>query len=110
MAGVAVRNAPAASRRRWLRAAGRAVPLLALLLAAGCAALGRAGGDWREARRDSSGQAPDAAVTREAVLQVYAARTVGWRGVLAVHTWVTLKPTASPSYTRYPGEIGRAHL
>ena len=101
MAGVAARSAPAAPRGRGLRAAGLAVPLLALLLAAGCAALGRAGGDWREARRDSSGQAPDAAVTREAVLQVYAARTVGWRGVLAVHTWVALKPSAAPSYTRY---------
>ncbi|MBI3106799.1 MAG: DUF3750 domain-containing protein [Candidatus Rokubacteria bacterium] len=57
-----------------MRAAGLALPLLALLLAAGCAALERAGGDWREARRDASGQAPDAAATREAVLQVYAAR------------------------------------
>jgi hypothetical protein len=35
------------------------------------------------------------------VLQVYAARTVGWRGVLAVHTWIAVKPAAAPAYTRY---------
>jgi hypothetical protein len=35
------------------------------------------------------------------VLQVYGARTVGWRGVLAVHTWIALKPTGAASYTRY---------
>lgn len=57
--------------------------------------------DWRSARRDSSGQAPDAATTPEAVVQVYAARTVGWRGALAVHTWITVKPGNSAHYTRY---------
>jgi hypothetical protein len=35
------------------------------------------------------------------VLQVYGARTVGWRGVLAVHTWIALKPAGASSYTRY---------
>ncbi len=32
---------------------------------------------------------------------MYAARTVGWRGVLAVHTWIALKPSGAASYTRY---------
>src|SRR3970040_1966303 len=69
--------------------------LLVLLLgaAAGCAALGRAGENWRDLRRDSSGQAPDAAETREAVLQIYTARSVGWRGVLAVHSRIPLEPS-----------------
>lgn len=35
------------------------------------------------------------------MLQAYAARTVGWRGALAVHTWVTFKPRAAAAYTRY---------
>lgn len=74
--------------------------LLALLLVAGCAGLQRHG-EWWQARRDPSGQAPDPAVTQEAVLQVYAARAVGWRGVLAVHTWIALKPSGAASYTRY---------
>jgi hypothetical protein len=32
---------------------------------------------------------------------VYAARAVGWRGVLAVHTWIAVKASGAPSYTRY---------
>ena len=75
--------------------------LLVLGAAAGCAALGRAGENWRDLRRDSSGQAPDPAETREAVLQVYTARSVGWRGVLAVHSWIAVKPGGAAAYTRY---------
>lgn len=56
---------------------------------------------WYEARRDATGLAPDPAATQEAVIQVYAARAVAWRGVVAVHTWIVVKPTASPRYTRY---------
>jgi hypothetical protein len=75
--------------------------LLVAALAAGCAGLERVGGDWWQARRDSSGQAPDPARTAEAVLQVYAARTVGWRGLLGVHTWIAVKRRGAPDYTRY---------
>jgi hypothetical protein len=57
--------------------------------------------DWRNARRDSSGQAPDAATTQEGVIQAYAARTVGWRGAIAVHTWIAAKPSGARHYTRY---------
>ena len=35
------------------------------------------------------------------MVQVYAARTVGWRGVLAVHTWIAVKPRDAASYARY---------
>src|SRR5215470_10058429 len=71
-------------------------------LLASCAPLARMrGGGWREARRDSSAQAPDPATTPEPVVQVYAARAVSWRGVFAVHTWIALKPRAAASYTRY---------
>jgi uncharacterized protein DUF3750 len=70
-------------------------------LAAGCAAMERLGQNWWELRRDSSGQAPDPAATPDAVIQIYAARAVGWRGVMAVHTWVAVKPTGAAAYTRY---------
>ncbi|HUG37505.1 MAG TPA: DUF3750 domain-containing protein, partial [Candidatus Limnocylindrales bacterium] len=69
--------------------------------AAGCAVLERAGKSWHELSRDSSTQAPDPATTPDAVLQVYAARAVGWRGLLAVHTWIALKPSGAAAYTRY---------
>ncbi len=77
------------------------VGVLLLVTAGGCAVLERAGQSWWELRRDSSGQAPDPADTPDAVVQVYAARTVGWRGVLAVHSWVALKPAGAAAYTRY---------
>lgn len=67
----------------------------------GCAALERANGRWWEARRDSSAQAPDPATTEDPVIQVYAARTVGWRGVFGVHTWIALKPSGAAAYRRY---------
>lgn len=35
------------------------------------------------------------------MVQVYAARTVGWRGVMAVHSWISVKPSGAPAYTRY---------
>src|SRR5882724_4309018 len=69
--------------------------------AAGCSTLERTRGNWWELSREPSGQAPDPSTTPEAVVQVYAARTVGWRGLLAVHTWIALKPGGAPGYTRY---------
>ena len=75
--------------------------VLPILTSSGCTMLKVRGEDWRTARRDSSGQAPDAATTNEAVLQVYVARTVGLRGALAVHSWVAVKPEGASHYTRY---------
>jgi len=59
------------------------------------------GGDWRLARRDSSEQSPDPGTTPDAVIQVFAARAVGWRGVLGVHTWIAVKPSGAAAYRRY---------
>lgn len=75
-----------------------AVLLLAAHMAGGCTGVT---GDWRSARRDPSGQSPDPATTPEAVIQVFAARTVGWRGLLGVHTWIAVKPAGAPAYRRY---------
>lgn len=56
---------------------------------------------WRTASRDSAGLAPPAASTPEAVVQVYGARTVRWRGAFAVHTWISVKPAGADHYTSY---------
>jgi hypothetical protein len=56
---------------------------------------------WYDARRDASGLAPDPASHPEAVIQVYAARAVSWRGIFAVHTWIVVKPTNARQFTRY---------
>ena len=57
--------------------------------------------DWRTASREPAGLAPDPATTPEAVVQVYAARTVGWRGYFSVHTWVAVKPAGAPQFRVY---------
>jgi hypothetical protein len=56
---------------------------------------------WFQATREPTGMAPDPAVVKDAVIQVYGARTVGWRGVLAVHTWISFKPANADRYSRY---------
>ena len=57
--------------------------------------------DWRTASHESVGLAPNPAATPEAVVQVYGARTWGWRGNFGVHTWVAVKPANASAYTVY---------
>jgi len=83
---------------RLARALARGLAL-AVVLAAGCAAV--KSGDWRTASREPTGIAPDPARVREAVIQVYAARAFGWRGVFGVHTWVAVKPRDAHASTVY---------
>ena len=45
--------------------------------------------------------APDPGQTREAVVQVYGARTMGVKGLFGVHTWVAVKPSDALSWTVY---------
>ena len=56
------------------------------------------GKTWRTASRQSAGMAPDPSVTKESVLQVYGADTWGWRGWLAIHTWIAVKRTGESNY------------
>ncbi len=70
--------------------------MMLLFSLAGCT-----GGDWRTASREPAGIAPDPASTPEAVIQVYAASTWGWRGWFAVHTWIATKKTGEDGYTVY---------
>ena len=57
--------------------------------------------DWRTASTEPVGLAPDPGATPEAVVQVYGARTWGWRGNFGVHTWVAVKPANAAAYTVY---------
>lgn len=56
---------------------------------------------WSKASWASAGIATDPAATPEAVIQVYAARAWGWKGVFAVHTWITIKHAGAANYDRY---------
>ncbi len=82
-----------------------ALSLAAILVSGPLLAIGvgdtTVGRDWRTASRAPMGYAPAAVDHHEAVVQVYAAHTVGWRGAFAVHTWVAAKPAGADAYTRY---------
>ena len=57
--------------------------------------------DWRTASREPVGLAPDPAEVKEAVVQVYGARTFGAKGLFGVHTWVAVKPAEAMEWTVY---------
>jgi hypothetical protein len=57
------------------------------------------GRDFRTADRSSAGIAPRPETTTEAVVQVYAARALNWRGIFGVHTWIATKPARATEYT-----------
>src|SRR5262245_64715418 len=58
-----------------------------------------AASDWRTASREPAGLAPDPATTPDAVVQVYSARAVSWRGWFGVHTWIAVKPAHAKEFT-----------
>jgi hypothetical protein len=58
-------------------------------------------GNWQIADRSSAGLLPPAAQHSDALVRVYAARTVRWRGIFAVHSWIVLKPRGAARYMRY---------
>jgi hypothetical protein len=57
--------------------------------------------DWQSADRSSAGLLPSPSQHPDAVVRVFAARTVRWRGIFAVHSWVVVKARNAPNYTRY---------
>jgi hypothetical protein len=57
--------------------------------------------DWQLADRSSAGLLPPPSQHPDAVVRVFAARTVRWRGIFAVHSWVVIKERNAPNYTRY---------
>jgi hypothetical protein len=84
----------------------RRVRAVAAVVAAGAVVLALAGAcssarDWRDASTEPVGLAPDPVSERQALVQVYAARTWGWRGLFGVHTWVAVKPSNAGAYKVY---------
>jgi hypothetical protein len=58
-------------------------------------------GNWQTADRSSAGLLPAASSHPEALIRVYAARTVRWRSIFAVHTWIVVKEQGAANYGRY---------
>ncbi len=59
------------------------------------------GAGWRTADRSSAGLLPRATDNPAAVVRIFAAQTVRWRGVFATHCWLVIKPLGATAYTRY---------
>ncbi len=59
------------------------------------------GAGWRTADRSSIGHLPPPQPGAPAVLRVFAARTVRWRGALACHCWLVFRAEGDAAYTRY---------
>ena len=75
-----------------------AVVLAAVTAAASCTTTRS---DWRTASREPAGLAPDPVAVKEAVVQVYGARTIGAKGLFGVHTWIAVKPADAQAWTVY---------
>jgi hypothetical protein len=59
------------------------------------------GAGWRTADRSSIGYLPPANQKADAVVRIFAAQTIRWRGVFATHCWIVVKSDGADSYTRY---------
>jgi hypothetical protein len=59
------------------------------------------GSGWRTADRSSIGALPQPTIDSDAVVRIFSAQTVRWRGIFATHCWIVIKPKGTLSYTRY---------
>jgi hypothetical protein len=59
------------------------------------------GTDWRSRDRGSMGLLPDPAAHPDPLVRIFAARTVRWRGIFAVHSWIVVKGAGATTYTRW---------
>lgn len=90
-------------RRRWYR---RPLPWLLLVFVfpvavqAAWHALTAETVPWYAARHDSARINPAAADHSGAVVQAWAARAWGWRGIFGVHTWIAVRPAGSGDWQR----------
>ncbi len=56
---------------------------------------------WRDADWSSAGSLPPANADSQARVVIFCGRTGGWKGVVAVHSWVVLKSENASAWTRY---------
>lgn len=56
---------------------------------------------WRDADWSSTGTLPPASASPDARVLFYSSRTGGWKGVVAVHSWIVVKRQNARNWTRY---------
>src|SRR5688572_23994519 len=47
-------------------------------------------GSWQTADRSSAGLLPEASRHPDAVIRIYGARTLRWKAIFAIHTWIVI--------------------
>lgn len=57
--------------------------------------------DWRTADKSSAGIAPLPANESQAIVHVYGARAINWRGYFSLHCWIATKEKNSDHYVTY---------
>ena len=72
-----------------------------VLVSAAIYGVGNRGGEWRSADRSSAGLLLPAWRHREAVVRIFSARTVSWRGIVATHCWLVIKDVGASAYQRF---------
>ena len=75
--------------------------IVPLVISAVLYALGDRVREWRTADRSSAGLLPPARTDQRAVVRIFSARTVRWRGIIATHSWIVVKEANSPAYSRF---------
>jgi hypothetical protein len=74
--------------------------IVPLVISAVLYALGDRVEEWRTADRSSAGLLPPVRADQGAVVRVFSARTVRWRGIIATHSWIVVKE-ANAAYSRF---------
>ena len=57
--------------------------------------------DWKNADRSSAGLLPAPLPQTGAVVRIFSARTVRWRGIVATHSWLVVKEAGAAKYSRF---------
>jgi hypothetical protein len=57
--------------------------------------------DWKTADRSSAGLLPPPGLDDGAVVRIFSARTVRWRGIVATHSWIVVKEAGATAYSRF---------
>jgi hypothetical protein len=78
-----------------------AVFLLPIVVRASGYAFYRGTTNWRKADWSSSGLLPRADTSAPARILLMSGRAGGIKGVLAIHSWIVVKPASAQSWTRY---------
>ena len=63
--------------------------------------IGEPAASWSTARRDRTYISPSPDAYEPAIIQVFGAKTWGWRGRFGIHTWIAIKGEGASNFVRY---------